>query len=89
MKTKAFILLAVYLAIGIATTFQYIPVLPWLIALAFVCYLLGMYFLILAKKENGFPDYNSPIPPKNKCICNDIEKQSPGGRCPVKHDIKK
>ena len=24
---------------------------------------------------------NPPPPPKKKCICNDISKHSPGGRC--------
>lgn len=75
MKKLGYILISIFFALGIATNTNLIPTMEWVIALAFVFFLLGMYCLIT---EN-----NSSKP--EKCICNDIEKHSPGGRCKAKH----
>lgn len=38
------------------------------------------------KKKGSVPKMkNPPHPPKKKCICNDISKHSPGGRCEANH----
>jgi hypothetical protein len=56
---------------------------PWLLALGFGCFLLGMYCLILTKNEThvGFPKYEDPPSLPKKCICHDVDQASPGERC--------
>lgn len=72
------------------------PIEP-IVALAFGYFLLGIYLLIQLghygfmrgvpvppehlNKESVLRMRNPPSPPKTKCICNNISKHSPGGRC--------
>lgn len=75
MKKLGYIFISIFFAIGITTNTNLIPTMPWLIALAFMFFLLGMYCL-MAKNNSTCSE---------KCICNDIEKHSPGGRCKANH----
>lgn len=36
----------------------------------------------------GIPEMENPPTPPKKCICNDIGKHSPGGRCEACHSKK-
>lgn len=49
MKKLGYIFISIFFAIGIATNTNLVPTMQWLIALAFVFFLLGMYFLIKSK----------------------------------------
>ena len=41
------------------------------------------------RKKVSVPKMKNPPPPPNKCICNNIEEHSPGGRCKMCHSILK
>lgn len=46
MKKLGYMFFSIFFAIGIATNTNLVPTMQWLIAVAFVFFLLGMYFLM-------------------------------------------
>lgn len=49
MKKLGYIFTTIFFTIGIAMNSNLIPTTPWLIALGFACFLLGMFFLSKSK----------------------------------------
>jgi hypothetical protein len=92
MKTKGIILIIVALTVGYFSVniTSYI----WLeraVAFSLMCFLGGIFLLIIENKnpeKGSVPRYPNPPAPPKKCICNDIGKHTPGGRCEADHSIK-
>lgn len=58
------------------------------VGFAFSCFLFGIFILIKTSNcrfMRGVPNPPEHLRPKKKCICNAIEKHSPGGRCEAEH----
>ena len=58
---------------------------------AFVLSGIGIAFIIRdnIRTSKGIPKMKNPPPPPKKCICSDIGKHSPGGRCEADHSNRK
>ena len=52
---------------------------------------IGFVFLLIDQftESKGIPKMKNPPAPPKKCICNDIGKHSPGGRCESCHSKRK
>lgn len=54
---------------------------------AFAIIIIGILLILFDKSEKykGIPKMENPPAPPKKCICNDIGKHTPGGRCEANH----
>lgn len=88
MKKIGVILIIISLVIGAITNDlpEEFPIEPF-VGIAFGYFLLGMAVIILDKNcpKGRTPKMRNPPAPPKKCICNDIGKHSPGGRCEADH----
>ena len=61
------------------------------IGFSFGIFLYGIFILIKTSNcrfMRGVPNPPEHLRPKKKCICNDIGKHTPGGRCEADHSDK-
>jgi hypothetical protein len=86
MRTIGIILIVISFLVGILSDNlpQEYTIEPF-VGMAFVYFLLGMFFLIKREESFGVPKMRNPPAPPKKCICNDIGKHSPGGTCEAEH----
>lgn len=88
MKNIGIILIFISFLIGCIVDYlpKEFPIEP-LVGIAFGYFLLGMALIILDKDcpKGKVPKMRNPPAPPKKCICNDIGKHSPGGRCEADH----
>ena len=56
---------------------------------AFAIIIIGILLILFDKSEKykGIPKMENPPAPPKKCICNDIGKHTPGGRCEAEHSL--
>lgn len=60
------------------------------IGFSFGNFLFGIFILIKTSNcrfMRGVPNPPEHLRPKKKCICNDIGKHTPGGRCEAEHSV--
>jgi hypothetical protein len=88
MKKLGFAFIAVSLLfVLLSTIYPYSKAFYVVNGLAFLIFLSGIWAINLhyAPEEKGMPKYDGPpLPPplkKRKCICNDIDKHFPTGKC--------
>lgn len=82
MRVIGVLLAAIALGIGIGCFLEQNE-----IPFGFILLFLGVILLFTdgLNDTKGIPKYQNPPAPPKKCICNDIGKHTPGGRCEAEH----